>query len=73
MTDVPMLRLRRTRDLVSRIEDMAAEARNGGLSGLAYVLENALVEARIYQRQLADEHGQRLAAPSFELRSPPGR
>ncbi len=73
MTDVPVFRLRRAQDFVSRIDAMMVEARHCGLSGLAYILENALIEARTYQSQLGDEHDHRLAAPSLELRSAPGR
>ena len=66
MTVVLVTQLRRPDDLVSRIEAMAIEARHRGLGGLAYILENALSEARIYQHQLDGKHMQRLADPTAE-------
>jgi hypothetical protein len=61
MSVVPLIPLRRIDDLVARIEELTKDAERRGFGSLAYLLETALIEARIEQRRLQDEKAARNA------------
>jgi hypothetical protein len=67
MAIIPLTPLRRADDLVARIEELSLEAHRARLGGLEYILETALIEARLYRRQLDGEHAAR--SPRLPSRS----
>jgi hypothetical protein len=60
---VPLIPLKRVDDLIERLEAVKADAEARGFSTMAYFIETALMEARLQQRQLADDNANARAAP----------
>ncbi len=52
---VPRVRLRRADDLVERIEALKNEATTRGFGTLAYLLDTALIEARLQEQHIIDD------------------
>lgn len=53
---VPLIPLKRVDDLSERLEAVKADAEARGFGTMAYFIETALIEARLQQRQLADDN-----------------
>ena len=63
MSVVPLIPLRRTDDLIERLEAVKADADARGFATMAYFIEMALIEARVQQRRIADERAAATADP----------
>ncbi|HEV2555234.1 MAG TPA: hypothetical protein VGV17_15880 [Bosea sp. (in: a-proteobacteria)] len=63
MSVVPLIPLRRADDLAERIEQLMSEAERRGYGTLAYLLDMALLEARIQMQQEADDRATKSADP----------
>lgn len=54
MAVVPLIPLRRVDDLIERLEAVSRDANIRGFETLAYLVEMALLEARIQEQQLGE-------------------
>lgn len=64
MSVVPLIPLRRVDDLIDRLKAVKADADARGFGMLAYFVEACLIEARIQQRQLANDKVDAQADPA---------
>lgn len=63
MAVVPQIPLQRVDDLADRIEQLKSDADRRGYGTLAYLLDMALLEARIQMQQEADDRATKSADP----------
>ncbi len=68
MSVLPLIPLRRIDDLIDRLEAISRDADARGFGTLAYFVETALIEARIQQKQLAEERDSREVRPDDRWR-----